>query len=371
MPFAGIGVYSAQILGALSRKFLEVSALSHRPAALFAWICLPFVVLFAFLLPGGFSLAAQNPPAPTLKNDAKEFVATPSPERLARGRYIVEGIAHCFGCHGNPDFQDGFGQPRPGTKGAGKTVEHESFQGEPYPDGLVHPNITPDKETGAGTWTDAQFERAIRRGIGHDGRELIDFMPYAFFRSMTDEDVASVIVYLRSIPAIHNPLPKRHLPFPVTVNMHPELEPEFPANASEQVKHGWYLVRLAQCNDCHTGADEKGNAMTQMMFGGGFRFTGAWGDIVSPNITTHPSGIGHYDAEMFIKTIRTGRASGGVRALVPLMPFSYFQNMTDEDLRAIFAYLQTVKPVKHIVDNSEPPTYCRICRNKHGFGDRN
>jgi mono/diheme cytochrome c family protein len=241
----------------------------------------------------------------------------------------------------------------------------------PYPDGLVHPNITPDKETGAGTWTDAQFERAIRHGIGHDGRELIDFMPYAFFRSMTDEDVASVIVYLRSLPAVRNPLPKRNLPFPVKVDLHPELEPKFPAAASEQVKHGWYLVRLAQCNDCHTPADEKGNAMTDMMFGGGFRFTGPWGDIVSPNITSDPSGISHYDRAMFIKTIRTGHASGGVRDLNPLMPFSYFRNMTDEDLEAIFAYIQTVKPVRHHVDNSEPPVYCPVCRQKHGFGDRN
>ena len=140
---------------------------------------------------------------------------------------------------------------------------------------------------------------------------------------------------------------------------------------AQQIERGKYVVMIGGCNDCHTSADEKGNAQTDLMFGGGFRFTGPWGDVVSPNITRDPSGISHYDAAMFIKTIRTGRASGGVRDLNPLMPFSYFRNMTDDDLKAIFAYLQTVKPVCHHVDNSEPPVYCKVCRQKRGFGDKN
>lgn len=108
------------------------------------------------------------------------------------------------------------------------------------------------------------------------------------------------------------------------------------------------------------------------MFGGGGRLEGPRGDVVSANITPDPTGISHYDEAMFIKTMRTGRASGGVRELNPLMPYSYFRNMTDEDLKAIFAYLRTVKPVRRNVDNSEEVvTLCSACRNKHGFGDRN
>jgi mono/diheme cytochrome c family protein len=333
------------------------------------WIFLVFCLLIALTPSSSSPLLAQG--LESTEKKEKEFRAAPSPGRLARGRYIVEGITHCFECHGQQDFKNNFGQPKPGTQGAGQPVKGEGVNGIPIPDGLTHPNITPDKETGAGTWTDAQFERAIRHGIGQDGRELFDFMPYAFFRSMTDEDVASVIVYIRSLPAVRNPLPKRNLPFPVKVDLHPEMEPVLLADASEQIKRGWYLVRLAQCNDCHTPADEKGKSQPEMMFGGGLRLTGPWGDVVTPNITPDPSGISHYDAAMFIKTIRMGRASGGVRDLNPLMPFSYYRNMADDDLKAIFAYLQTVKPVKHNVDNSEPPTYCRICRQNHGFGDKN
>jgi mono/diheme cytochrome c family protein len=304
-------------------------------------------------------------------SNQQEFRAEPSAKRLERGRYLVTSVAHCFECHDEANFENGHGQPIPGKQGSGRIVNGEVYDGQPFPDGLVCPNITPDKETGAGSWTNAQFERAIRHGIGHDGRQLLDYMPYAFFRSMTDEDVASVIVYIRSIPAVRNPLPKRSLPFEIKVDFHPELEPKLPENADEQVKHGWYLVRLAQCNDCHTPANADGSANTAMMFGGGARMTGPWGDIVTANITVDPSGIGHYDEAMFIKTMRTGRASGGVRDLNPLMPWSYFRNMTDEDLKAIFAYLKTVPPVRHHVDNSEEATYCPICRQKHGFGDKN
>src|SRR5262249_42432604 len=184
----------------------------------------------------------------------KEFRAEPSSERLERGRYVVEGTAHCFMCHGEQDYAHGSSLPLPGRKGVGKVLMGELFNGTFSPDGLVCPNITPDKETGSGTWTDAQFERAIRHGIGHDSRELSDYMPYAFFRSMTDEDVASVIVYLRAIPAVRNALPKSNLPYEVKVNLHPEMEPKLAPDATEQVKHGWYLVRIAQCNDCHTPA---------------------------------------------------------------------------------------------------------------------
>jgi hypothetical protein len=337
-----------------------------------AWSPIRALIQFLLLLSLPPSAAAQaKPRAASFANDAKAFRAVASPGRLERGGYLVEGVAHCFMCHGEQDYAHGSSLPLPGRKGVGQILKGELYDGTFSPDGLVCPNITPDKETGAGTWSDPQLERAIRHGIGHDGRELSDYMPYAFLRSMTDEDVASVIVYIRSLPAVRNPLPKRNVPFEIKVDLHPELEPKLAADASEQVKHGWYLVRIAQCNDCHTPYDEAGKARTEMMFGGGQRMAGPWGDVVTPNITPDPSGISHYDEAMFLKTIRTGHASGGVRELNTFMPYRYFGNMTDEDLKAIFAYLRTVPPVKHHVDNSEASTYCPICRQKHGFGNRN
>jgi len=67
--------------------------------------------------------------------------------------------------------------------------------------------------------------------------------------------------------------------------------------------------------------------------------------------------------------IRTGKV--GARKLHGVMPWAFYRNMNDEDLKAIFAWLQSQAPVKHIVDNTEPPTFCRLCRQKHGGGERN
>jgi hypothetical protein len=85
------------------------------------------------------------------------------------------------------DYEKPGAQPRPGKKGTGAIFVEEGFQW------LVAPNITPDMETGAGTWTDEQFARAIREGIGHDGRRLFPMMPYVNFRNMSDEELASII----------------------------------------------------------------------------------------------------------------------------------------------------------------------------------
>lgn len=114
----------------------------------------------------------------------------PTAARLERGRYIVEGPAHCFECHSEVDWEHPGGQPKDGKKGGGKNF---ADYGLPW---LTAPNITPDVETGAGTWTNEQLARAIREGIGHDGRRLFPVMPYEFFRKMSDEDLASVIVYV-------------------------------------------------------------------------------------------------------------------------------------------------------------------------------
>lgn len=96
---------------------------------------------------------------------------------------------------------------------------------------------------------------------------------------------------------------------------------------------------------------------------------GPWGEVSPANITPDASGISYYDEGLFIQVIRTGYVKA--RKLSSIMPFGDYKNLTDDDLKAIYAYLQTLKPVKHHVDNSEPATYCKLCRAKHGGADRN
>jgi mono/diheme cytochrome c family protein len=280
---------------------------------------------------------------------ARKFEATGA--RLGRGRYLVEGALHCFACHSPRDPNSQVSAPLAGKKGAGKVFSDGKF-------GLiVAPNITPDAETGAGLWTDDMLARAVREGISHDGRALFPAMPYKNFSRLSDEDLAAVVVYLRSIPAVRNPMPetKLVLPFNLLVKSLPEPvdAPVAPPDMNNAVERGAYLARVANCITCHSPMDGRGQPVAGMELAGGFKMKNAQGrELVTPNLTPDPSGISYYDEEMFVKALRTGQV--GARRLDPEMPWSYFRNMTDEDLRAIFAYLRSVKPVKHRVkDNWE------------------
>lgn len=303
---------------------------------------------------------------------SSKFESTPA--RMARGKYLVEGPAHCFACHSEIDPGSRPLRPMPGKQGGGRVsppTDHIPFT-------LVYPNISSERETGAGSWTDEQLARAIRQGIGHDGRTLFPMMPYRNFKSMADEDLASVIVYLRTIPPVHNPLPKTVLPAEVAARLKPlPLPVAAPPDTSSAVARGSYLVTLASCAGCHSPVRDR-VPIPGLEFSGGNVFEASGGrsvasgnlTIASANLTTDPSGIPYYDEALFIKTMRAG-AVGGVRELDTVMPWSYFRLMTDDDLEDVFAFLHSLKPVVHRVCNTEPPTYCPLCGNMHGYGDRN
>src|SRR5687768_8140416 len=164
-------------------------------------IFLVVVALAGIILSVGYSSRKDAPKAPAGRLTFERTAA-----RLERGRYIVEGPAHCFQCHSEINWEAPGAQPKPEKKGAGTVFIEDGM------DWLVAPNITPDVETGAGSWTDEQFARAIREGIGHDGRRLFPMMPYMNFRQMSDEDLASVVVYIRSINPVRNKVAKTMLP---------------------------------------------------------------------------------------------------------------------------------------------------------------
>ena len=286
-------------------------------------------------------------------------------ERLDRGRYLVEGVLHCFECHTNVDTSDDDGAFEAG-KGAGRILnDWGDFR-------IVAPNITPDPETGAGQWSDDMLARAIREGIGHEGRALYPAMPYRSYRNLSDEDLGAVIVYLRSIPPIRNTLPRTALteklgriaeqgPSPIMGRV--------PApDLSDPIRRGRYFVMLGNCSWCHTGTKQKGFPYAGE-FAGGRVHVGTSGEVASSNLTPDRTGIGHYDEAAFMDAMRTGRV--GTRTLDPIMPWRYFRNLSDSDLAAVFAYLRRVTPASHIIDNSQPPTACKRCGNSHGSGDRN
>jgi mono/diheme cytochrome c family protein len=269
-------------------------------------------------------------------------------------------------CHSDVAWKKPGAPPFEQKKGAG---HNWSDVGLPF---LTAPNITPDTKTGSGTWTDADFQRAIREGIGHDGRRLFPLMPYMNFRSMSDEDLASVVSYIRSIRPVSNELPTTTVPPEIKNALPPHepvTEPVPEPDMTNPVERGAYLVTLANCTECHTPRDEKGSPKAGLEFSGGSVLKGPWGEVASANLTPHASGISYYDEQMFLQTIRTGQVKA--RKLNSIMPWGYFRNMTDDDLKAIFAYLRTLRPVQHRVDNTERPTQCPLCGEKHGYGNRN
>jgi len=297
---------------------------------------------------------------------ARKFDRTP--QRLERGRYIATALSGCIYCHSSHRWSDPSQSIVSGTEGAGEVLPYRDLPGR-----IVAPNLTPDAATGAGNWTDDQLARAIREGIGHDGRALFPIMPYTHYRAMSDEDLASVIVFLRSLPPVHNELPKTEIIFPVKYLIRSVPEPltspvVADTNTSDLVQLGARLVDLAGCIDCHTPM-VRGAFLPGLEFAGGQVFSGPWPTVASANITPDASGIPYYDEALFLEVMHTGFVHA--RPLSPVMPVSVYRNLTDSDLKAIFAFLRTVKPVKHEVDNSEPPTQCKVCKQKHGAGDRN
>jgi mono/diheme cytochrome c family protein len=293
---------------------------------------------------------------------SRTFEATP--ERLERGRYLAEARHGCVFCHSEREWSVPGAPPRADRLGAGVVWKAE---GMPW---LTAPNLTPDPDTGIGRASDDAIARAIREGVGLDGRALFALMPYGEFRRIPDEDVAAIVVYLRSLPPVRNPLPKTALPFPLSVIMRgvPEpLEGPVPApDLSTPEKRGEYVLRTSACHHCHTPM-KRGRPDPALDMAGGNAFPSPRGLAFATNVTLDPTGIAHYDAATFVQVMRTGKLG----TLHPVMPWAMISRMTDEDLGALYAYLRTLKPVKHVVTNGVEPTDCAVCGLKHGGGDRN
>jgi hypothetical protein len=293
-----------------------------------------------------------------------------TPERLARGTYLVNHVTPCMECHSPHRWSEHDAPIPPNMLGAGQEMPMKGLPGR-----VVAPNLSSDPETGAGAWTDDQLVRAIREGIGHDGRALFPMMPYQRFRSLSDEDVSSIVVYLRALPPVRQRQPATQIVFPVRYLIRSVPEPLEAAvvapDLSTRAKRGAYLVTVGACGECHTPQDDHGQPLPGMAFAGGFIFDGPWGRVASANLTPAPSGIPYYDVALFTEVLRTGHVKA--RRINQIMPWHAFGAMTDEDIAAIFAHLTTLEPVAHRVTNAEnePPTFCPVCRQVHGYGNQN
>jgi mono/diheme cytochrome c family protein len=291
--------------------------------------------------------------------DAPELKIEATPERLARGEYLATSVSGCVECHAQRDLSKFAGPVDPATLGQGGELfgSKLGFPGEYY-----SKNITP---AGIGNWTDGELYRAITSGVSKDGTALFPIMPYPHYAKMDQEDVYSIIAYIRTLKPIEYTPPASSSAFPMNfiINTIPQGASHQPIPPKEElVKYGEYMTNAALCMDCHT-QQEKGEYKMNMYMAGGFSFPMPGGAVVrSANITPDKkTGIGNWTEETFIQRFRIYSDSAYVPAPVnpgeynTMMPWGYFAKMKDEDLKAIFAYLQSIPPIENQVVKFDPP----------------
>ena len=282
-----------------------------------------------------------------------------TPERVARGEYLVENVVGCGDCHSDRDWSLYGGPVRVAFAGAGCMGPEQGAPGR-----ICFPNISPHEETGIGAWSDGEILRAIREGVGRDGRALFPMMPYDVYRNLSEEDAEAVVAYLRTVPPVDSPVPRTEIDFPVSffIKMAPQpLEgPVAAPERSDPATYGAYLAQVAGCVFCHTPVDERMQALPGRELAGGHVHRGPWGTVAAPNLTPHPTGLGGRSKENFIGMFRSfagddARAIPAAAGENTPMPWLSHSGMNDEDLGAIWEYLQTVPPVESSVERRPRP----------------
>ena len=285
---------------------------------------------------------------PTYPVEKPDYVVRPTPEKIARGKKIASML--CTGCHLDPET----------GKLTGRKMEDAPEFGE-----LYSQNITQDEEYGIGNWTDGEILFLLRTGILPSGRYAPPYMsklPY-----MSDDDIESVIAFLRSddpmVQASNVPdhpcepsfLTKALCNFAFEPLPFPE-DPIPNPDTNSPVEWGKYLAYNLDCWTCHSPAFEQLNVMEPhktpgFMSGGNESIRNAEGEqILSPNLTPDKkTGIGNWTEEEFVKAVKYGILKEGPALRYPMEPYS---QLTDEEAAAIFAYIQTVEPIKNEVKRS-------------------
>ncbi len=319
------------------KKILKVAAY------LIGVLVLLLIGAFAFLQLG----FPKVDPAPELSIDHSQ-------ERIERGAYLANHVTVCMDCHSTRDFSLFSGPPAPGTLGAGGDRFDHSIG---LPGVFYAKNITPH---GISDYTDGELFRLITTGVTNDGRPMFPLMPYSYYGKMDPEDIYDIIAYVRSLPAVASEIPDSKADFPVNLilrTMPKNAEMVKKPEPSDQVAYGAYLVNASGCIECHTQVSPQGVIIPEVAYAGGRSFPFPDGSTVtSSNLTQCPdTGLGNWDEATFLGKFRQYTDSGYVNPKVSpgsfntIMPWTMYAGMKDEDLKAIFAYLKTVQPIKNQV----------------------
>lgn len=311
------------------------------------------IVLIAVLGVGSISCGKKSTDQGQESDEAKEKSNADSiRHQLERGQYLALHVAGCLYCHSQRDYNFFSGPIISGTEGVGGQKFDRYFRG--IPGEVYSRNITPAK---LGTWSNEEVLRAITQGISQNGDTLYPLMPYPHFSRMAKDDALSIVAYLRTLPSIPNEVPPRKLRVSLRSVM-----PSFPENKldqnsrppyAEREKYGEYILTIAACMDCHTPM-EKSQLLVERAFSGGQEFRVNGFTVRSANITPDSTtGIGTWTEEVFLTKFTQYRTADGYQYNPgknnSVMPWTTFAGMDDFDLKAIYAYLRTLKPVNNKV----------------------
>lgn len=256
---------------------------------------------------------------------------------LERGKYLMDSVVACGNYH-TPKGPDGKAIASMELAG-GNPIDSPVFHAIPA-------NITPDKETGIGAWTDAQIIDAIRNGRRPDGTIIGPPMPIPFYRNMSDSDVTAIVTYLRAVKPVSRKAEKSTYKIPLPQNYGSPVThvPDVPR--TDHLAYGRYLATgLGHCMDCHTPQVDGRTDFSRLGAGGNSFGAPGGGIIVSANLTPgNPNGIASWTNPQIKTAIKTGMRPD--RPLVRLMAFDRYQFMTDADLNDLVLFLRSLKPVK-------------------------
>ena len=275
--------------------------------------------------------------------------------RVARGEYLANHVTVCMDCHSTRDWSRFAGPPSGGFGAGGEAFTKDMG----FPGNFYAPNITPYS---LAKWTDGEIFRAVTTGVNKDGKALFPVMAYHRFGQLDQEDIYSVIAYIRELPAVKRDIPESEPDFPVNIlinTMPKEANLTKRPSEADQVAYGKYLITATGCVDCHSKT-EQGSVIVGTEFGGGMEFAGPNGIMRSPNITMHKqTGIGNWTKEAFVARFKAFVDSSYVSpemapdGINTPMPWTMYAGMKETDLNAIFAYLNTVKQIDNQVVRME------------------
>jgi hypothetical protein len=310
------------------------------------WLVWLMVVLVSLAAAGVAAFLVKFPadiPVRTLKVERTEA-------RLERGSYLAEHVAVCTDCHSERDFARFSGPVKSGTVGMGGAHFGKDLG---LPGDVVARNITPYKLS---SWSDGEILRALTSGVSRDGSALFPLMPYQNYANMCEEDLLSVISFVRSLKPVKNEPEASTLDFPLnllvrTLPKAATLVKSCP-KPDDGLAYGKYLVTMASCADCHTPRNGP-DVIPGSEFAGGTTIPlPNGGTVTSANLTPDvETGIGSWSKEAFIARFRNYRDAASLHAVgrnerQTIMPWSQYAGMSDQDLGAIYDFLRTQKPVR-------------------------